>query len=49
MKKNYEFDECNELNFATNVANFYQFGSFVVIRTLASQILTSHSYNSCNS
>ncbi len=39
MKRNYEFYEWNELNFATKVANFYEFGSFVPIRTLASQIL----------
>ena len=49
MKKNYEFHEWNELNFATKVTNLYEFCTFVLIRTLASQILLSHSHNSCNS
>ncbi len=49
MKKNYEFHEWNELNFVAKTANLYEFCTFVPIRTLASQILLSHSHNSCNS
>lgn len=61
MKRNYEFHEWNELNFATKVANWTNCGllhsvrnntkrnPFVPIWTLASQILLSHSHNLCNS